>query len=61
MAHALFKHDIDFRMIRKDTNYFQEKFRHIQNEIERLEDDYEDALLYSGTITLNLYKMAQEQ
>jgi septal ring factor EnvC (AmiA/AmiB activator) len=55
-----FKKDVDFRKIRKDIDNLQEKLRVIQDEVEQLEDDYEDARLSSFNITHNLHTMAKE-
>lgn len=55
-----FKKDIDIKEIRANISDLYEKQRIIQNKIKQLEDDYDDALLYSINITHNLNKMAQE-
>lgn len=46
-----FKNDVDFRKIRKDIDTLQEKLRAIQDEIEKPEDDYEEAKLSAFNIT----------
>ena len=55
-----FKNDIDIKEIRANISDLYEKRRIIQDKIKQLEDDYDDALLYSVNITHNLNKMAQQ-
>jgi septation ring formation regulator EzrA len=54
-----FKKDANFQSIRGKIASLYEKQRVIQDEIEQLEDDYEDAKLSSHNITHNLNEMAQ--
>ncbi|KAA6342228.1 hypothetical protein EZS27_010026 [termite gut metagenome] len=54
-----FKNDVDFRKIRKDIDILQKKLRSTQDEMEQLEDDYEDAKLSAFNITHNLNEMAK--
>ena len=54
-----FKKDVDFNQIRSDIDALTDKRRTIEEELERLEDDYEDAKLASHNVTHNLFKMAE--
>lgn len=54
-----FKNNVDFRKIRKGIDALQEKLRSVQDEIEHLEDYYDDAKLASYNVTHNLSKMAK--
>ena len=54
-----FKKDLDFDQIRRNIDSLSNKRRDIEEELERLEDDYEDAKLASHNITHNLNKMAE--
>ena len=54
-----FKKDIDFNQIRQNIDDLYNKRRFIEEELEHLEDDYEDAKLASHNITHNLNKMAE--
>ena len=54
-----FKKDVDFDQIRRNIDVLTNKRRAIEEELERLEDDYEDARLASHNVTQNLNKMAE--
>lgn len=54
-----FKKDVDFNEIRRKIDDLYDKQRSIQEEMERLEDDYEEARLASHNVTHNLNKMAK--
>jgi len=54
-----FKKDVDFDQIRRNIDDLTNKRRAIEEELERLEDDYEDAKLASHNVTHNLNKMAE--
>jgi len=54
-----FKKDVDFNQIRHDIDDLTNKRRAIEEELERLEDDYENAKLASHNVTHNLNKMAE--
>ena len=54
-----FKKDVDFHQIRRSLDDLNEKRQAIKDEIERLEDEYEDAKLSSHNITHDLNKMAE--
>ena len=54
-----FKKDVDFNQIRHDIDDLTNKRRAIEEELERLEDDYENAKLASHNVTHNLFKMAE--
>ena len=54
-----FKKGVDYNQIRRDIVDLTNKWRDIKDEIERLEDDYEDAKLASHNVTHNLFKMAE--
>jgi DNA repair exonuclease SbcCD ATPase subunit len=54
-----FKKDVDFNQIRNDIDDLTNKRQAIDEELERLEDDYEDAKLTSLNVTHNLNKMAE--
>jgi hypothetical protein len=54
-----FKHDVDFQDNRNKRDELQTKLWAIKDEIERLEDDYEDTKLFSADITHNLNEMAK--
>jgi hypothetical protein len=54
-----YKKDFDIQKNRDDLSESYRKFRAIQDEIERLENDYEEAKLYSLNITHNLNNMAK--
>ncbi len=55
----LFKHNVDFQDNRNKRNELQTKLWAIKDKIERLEDEYESAKLFSADITHNLNEMAQ--
>jgi hypothetical protein len=55
-----YKKDFDIQKNRTDISDCYRKLRAIQDEIERLEDDYEDARLSSLNIINNLNAVAQE-
>ena len=54
-----FKKDVDFNEIRRKIDDLYDKQRSIQEEMERLEDDYEEARLASHNVTHNLNKMGE--
>ena len=54
-----FKKDIDFNQIRCRIDELYNQRRAVEEELERLEDDYEDAKLASHNVTHNLTKMAE--
>jgi len=54
-----FKKGADFEQIRRNIDNLTNKRRDIEEELERLEDDYEDAKLASHNVTHNLNKMAE--
>lgn len=54
-----FKKDVDFDQIRRNIDDLTNKRRAIEEELERLEDDYEDVRLASQRVTHNLNKMAE--
>ena len=54
-----FKKDVDFNELRRKIDELYNKQKAIQEEIERLEDDYEEAKLASHNVTHNLNKMAE--
>jgi len=54
-----FKKGINFQEIRENISNLYEKKRIIQEEIEQLEDAYDDVQLASFNITHNLNKMAE--
>ena len=54
-----FKKGVDYNQIRRDIDDLTNKWRDIKDEIERLEDNYEDAKLASHNVTHNLNKMAE--
>ena len=54
-----FKKDVDFNQMRRQIDELYNKRRVLCEELERLEDDYEDAKLASHNVTHNLNKMAE--
>ena len=54
-----FKKGVDFNQIRHQIDELYNQRRVIGEELERLEDDYEDAKLASHNVTHNLTKMAE--
>lgn len=54
-----FKKDVDFEGIRRKIDELEGKRRSVEEEIEHLEDDYEDAKLASHNVTHNLNEMAE--
>ena len=54
-----FKKDVDFNQMRRQIDELYNQRRVIGEELERLEDDYEDAKLASHNVTHNLNKMAE--
>lgn len=54
-----FKKDVDFQKIRNDISDLYSKKQAIQYEIEQLEYEYEDAMLYDANVTHNLNEMAK--
>jgi hypothetical protein len=54
-----FKKDVDFNQIRCRIDDLYNQRRVIGEELERLEDDYEEAKLASHNVTHNLNKMAE--
>ena len=56
---TFFKEDVDFRDIRERISNLENARRTINDEIDRLEDDYSDAKLAWLNITHNLNKMAE--
>lgn len=54
-----FKKEVDFEQIRKDIDDLTSKRLAMRDELERLEDEYEQAKLSSHNITHNLNKMAE--
>lgn len=54
-----FKKDVNFAQIRKDIDDLNDKKRTIEKELERLEDEYDEAKLASHNVTHNLTKMAE--
>jgi hypothetical protein len=54
-----YKKDVNIQEINDSINVLYEKKQAIQNEIEQLEDAYEDAKIDSFNITHNLNKMAE--
>ena len=54
-----FKKDVDFNQMRHQIDELYNQRRVIGEELERLEDDYEDAKLASHNVTHNLNKMAE--
>ena len=53
-----FKKDINIQEVRDNISNLYEKLRAVQEEIEQLEDIYDDAKLADVSITHNLNKMA---
>ncbi len=56
---CFFKNDVDIRRIRRDIDVLQDELRSVQNKIEQLEDDYEEAKLSAFNVTHNLNEMAK--
>ena len=54
-----FKKDVDFEELRRKIDDLYNKRRTIGDELERLEDDYEEAKLASHNVTHNLSEMAE--
>ena len=54
-----FKKDVDFNEIRRKIDELYDKQRSIQEEMERLEDDYEEARLASYNVTHNMNNLAK--
>jgi len=53
-----FKKDVDFNELRRKINDLYDKHKAIKEEMESLEDDYEESRLASHNVTHNLNKMA---
>ncbi|MDR2407069.1 MAG: hypothetical protein LBE13_03015 [Bacteroidales bacterium] len=54
-----FNKDVDFKELRRKIDELYDKQRDIREEMERLEDDYEEARLASHNVMHNLNKMAK--
>jgi len=54
-----FKSDVDFNELRRMIEELYDKQRDIREELENLEDDYEEARLASHNVTHNMNKMAE--
>lgn len=54
-----FKKDVDFNELHRKIEELYDKQRDIREELEDLEDDFEEAKLYSLNITHNLNNMAK--
>ena len=54
-----FKKDVDFEELRRKIDDLYDKRRTMGEELERLEDDYEEAKLASHNVTHNLSEMAE--
>ena len=54
-----FKKDVDFNELRRNIEGLYDKQKDLREELEDLEDDYEEARLASHNLTHNLNKMAE--